>query len=38
MKNFVKRRRADLAIIALNLPWLLMFAKQFYEVYIVGGF
>ncbi len=38
MMNFVKRHRVDLAIVALNLPWMILFARQFYEVYLVGGF
>lgn len=36
--NFIKRHRADLIIVALNLPWIVLWAKQFYEVYIAGGF
>ena len=38
IKNFIKRNRVDLVLIALNMPWVVLFAKQFYEVYIAGGF
>jgi len=37
MKNFVNKHRVDLVLIALNLPWVIKFAEQFYQVYILGG-
>lgn len=37
MKNFLKRHRADLVLIGLNLPWIVRFVEQFYKVYVLGG-
>ena len=38
MKNFIERHSGDLVLIALNMPWVVLFAKQFYDIYIAGGF
>jgi hypothetical protein len=38
MKNFIKHHSAGVVLSILNMPWVILFLKQFYEVYIVGGF